>query len=72
MAKKDSYMATGRVCGRTIGAVLDMPEHMNDMVEHITGFLRAGYQVSRVTAEAVRKAEWCTLQGMCETCTLSG
>lgn len=66
------YMATGRVCGKMIGAVADMPEHMDDMIESITEWLRGGYQISRVTAEAVRKSEFCKAKGNCETCALSG
>ena len=64
---KNVYTATG-VCGKLIGATAIMPEHRRETAKDVADWVGAGFEITRVTAEDARQADWCKNGGKCKDC----
>lgn len=54
------YFGIDPVCGHTVAAVVDTPEHKRDTAKTVAGFIREGYTVVRQKDQA--KMNWCSEQ----------
>jgi hypothetical protein len=59
----DCYIGVA-ACGHIRMAVVDKPERVKDTAKAVSGAVRAGLQVKRVTTEEVRSGNW----GTCAKC----
>ena len=61
------YIATG-VCGKLVGATAIIPKFKKETAKDVAGWLRVGFEITRVTVEHVRQAGWCHNRGKCKNC----
>ena len=65
MSKTMSYVAKCK-CGGIVMATMDIPNHAEDVAKEVASCLKAGFRITRMSCERVRKAAWCENQGKCK------
>lgn len=66
MSKEMAYIALCK-CGSIVMACVDVPEHKKDTAKTVASCIKDGFEIKRVTVEAVKKSlDWCNNRGKCE------